>query len=107
MRTKPSKPKSAFFSHSEDFSEKEVYDVRLEPFLSKSGKTLLNLTISAGIGNKEDNTYRGSTNNLILYPIQLNAIEIAIRSYNERKAKKTQPEEPIAEGFQTQELAAI
>ena len=85
MRTKPPVPKSRLTSHSTDFFEKEVYLVKLEPFRSNSGRSLVNLSVSAETGNMEDNTYRGQTSILVLDPAQIDALEQAIQDYKKKK----------------------
>ena len=85
MRTKPPVPKNRLTSHSIDFFEKEVYLVKLEPFRSNSGRSLVNLSVSAETGNMEDNTYRGQTSILVLDPAQIDALEQAIQDYKKKK----------------------
>ena len=77
--TKPAKKKSNYFTHSTDFSEKEIYEVKLEPFKSINGKEFINLTISA------KSSYAGQSNTLVLVPKQLDDLEKAITEYKNKK----------------------
>jgi len=79
MRTKPFKKESKFFSHSTDFSEKEVYEVSLLPFRASNGKELINLSISA------KSSFAGQTSVLVLDPTQLDDLEKAIKEYKDKK----------------------
>lgn len=78
MRTKPFKRASKLFSHFTDFSDKEVYEVKLEPFNASNGKTLVNLTISAR------SSFAGQSSILVLDPTQIDALEKAIKEYKDK-----------------------
>ena len=77
--TKPAKEKSHFTSHSDDFSGKEIYDVRFEPFNAPDGKTFINLTISA------KSSIAGQTSQLVLHHSQIDMLEKAIKEYREKQ----------------------
>lgn len=79
MRTKPFKTASKHFSHSADFSEKEVYEVSLKPFKASNGRELVDLSISAR------SSFAGQTSVLVLDPTQLDDLEKAIKEYKDKK----------------------
>ena len=95
QRTNPFKAKTPFTSHSDDISDKEMYDVSLVPFLSSNGKTFVNLTISAHKGSKEDNSYVDSTDIISLHPSQILMIKKAILDYETKQINPGLQENPI------------
>lgn len=78
MKTKPVASKRRFISHSDDFSDKEVYSVVLKPFRDSNGKELVDLSISARSSFAVQNSM------LVLHPSQLNALEVAIKEYQSK-----------------------